>query len=113
MTEVMRSDGKAVDITLTQTVEKGDLIVEDKFFGFACAAGVSGDDIALDISLREFEVTVGSGVTAAKGDILYITSAGVITNTSTSNKPCLKVTVAKDSNNVVWGILLPQMTNQA
>ncbi len=103
-----RSDGKAVDVTLTSTVLKDSVVVADGFFGIAMQNGSSGDQIALEIDQVENEVVVPEGVTAAKGDVLYITSAGVITNTSSGNKAFLKVTAAKDSNNVVWGVLLPQ-----
>jgi hypothetical protein len=46
-------------------------------------------------------------LTGAKGDIIYIDSAGDLSNDNT-DKPFMKVTVAKDSNNYVWGVLLPQ-----
>ncbi len=102
-----RSDGQAVDVVLTAAATKDGLYVVDGFFGIAMQDGVSGDTIALEIAQVENEIVVGSGVTAAKGDVLYVSTAGVVTNTDT-DKAFLKVTVAKDSNNVVWGILLPQ-----
>lgn len=70
---------------------------------------VSGETIALEIAQREHEINIGS-VAGAKGAILYITAAtGAITATAGSGKaPFAKVTVAKDSNNVVWAVLLPQ-----
>lgn len=108
MAETFRSDGKAVDVTVSADVEKGDVVVAEGFFGIAMGDASSGEDVALEIATREHEIVVPNGVTAAKGDVLYITSAGVITNTSSNNKAFLKVTVAKDSNDVVWGVLLPQ-----
>ena len=108
------SDGKSVPVTLKAAVTKGDDIVgpaktEDGFFGFPFEDGASGDTINIDVSQREYELEVPEAVTAAKGDTLYLdSSTGAITDTSTDNTPFLKVTVAKDVNNIVHGILLPQ-----
>lgn len=104
---MLYSDGKAVNVTLTSTVAKGDPVVADGFFGIAMSAGSSGDDIALEIEQRVHEIEVGAGITAAKGDVLYIDEDGAVTNTDTDT-PFMKVLVAKDSNNVVEGLLLPQ-----
>jgi hypothetical protein len=71
------------------------------------ADGSSGDTIAIEIALREHEIEVGAGITAAKGDILYIDTSGDITNDS-GDTPFMKVTSAKDANNIVWGVLLAQ-----
>lgn len=102
-----RSDGKAVDVTLDAAVEKNDPVLQEGWAGIALADGDSGDTIAIEVE-REHEIVVGSSVTAAKGDILYISDAGVITNTNT-DRPFMKVTIAKDANDVVAGKLLPQM----
>lgn len=108
MAETLRSDGKAVDVTLTEAKEKGSVVVVDGFFGITMASGSSGDTVAIEIAQREHEIAVPADVTANKGDVLYLTSAGVIDDESSGNTAFLKVTVAKDSNNYVWGILLPQ-----
>lgn len=107
MAETLRSDGKAVEVTLTATVAKGDVLLLDKFFGIAMEAGVSGDIIAIEIAQREHEIAIPEAVSAAKGDVLYLDASGVITATNTDT-PFLKVTKEKDANNYVWGILLPQ-----
>jgi len=107
--ETLRSDGKAVDVVVAKAIVKGDVVVAEGFFGIAMNDAASGDTIAIEVAQREHELVVGSGITAAKGAILYVSAAGVITNTN-SDKAFLKVTVAKDSNNYVWGILLPQLT---
>lgn len=107
MSETLRSDGKAVDVTLTSTVSKGDVVLVDGFFGIAMQSGSSGDVVALEIAQREHEIEIPSELSADKGDILYLNSSGVITTTS-SDTPFMKVTKAKDANNYVWGILLPQ-----
>ena len=110
--ETLRTDGNAIDIDLTQTVEKGDYFVDDEYFGIAMEAGSSGDTIAMEIAQRVHEISIGE-LTGAKGDIIYITTAGVLTTTVGTNKPFMKVVQEKDSNNYIWGLLLPQMTTQA
>jgi hypothetical protein len=107
MPDTLRSDGKAVEVTLLSTKAKGQVVLLDGFFGITMQAGSSGDTVAIEIASREHEILVPSGVTAAKGDVLYLSSAGVVTNTI-SDTPFLKVTKAKDANYYVWGILLPQ-----
>lgn len=107
MAETLRSDGKAVDVTLNKTVSKGDVVLQEGFFGITMQAGSSGDTVALEIAQREHEIQVPANVTAGKGDVLYLDASGTITNSS-SDTPFLKVTEAKDANNYVWGILLPQ-----
>lgn len=108
MAETLRSDGKAVDVTVTGTVTKGDVVLAEGFAGIAMQDAVSGETIALEIATREHEINLGAGVSGAKGAVIYLTSAGALTNTVGSNKPFCKVTVAKDSNNICWAVLLPQ-----
>lgn len=108
MAETLRSDGKAVDVVVTADVTKGDVVLVDGFHGIAMGSAASGEEVALEIATREHEITVPGSVTAPKGTTLYLTSAGVITATATGNRAFAKVTVAKDANNVVWAVLLPQ-----
>lgn len=110
MASSLRSDGKAVDIAYNYSTpkEKGNPVLIDGFHGILMDNASSGETVAIEIATREHEITVPGGVTAAKGAILYITSAGVITNTKSGNRAFLKVTEAKDSNNIVWGVILPQ-----
>lgn len=110
MADTLRSDGKAIDIVLTEVVEKGSVVLYNGFFGITMASGSSGDTVAIEIAQREHEIAIPEGLTANVGDILYLSSAGVITTTNT-DKPFMKVTVAKDANNYVWGVLLPQYTD--
>lgn len=108
--ETLRTDGNAVDVVFTGGTpqEKGTPWVDDGFFGILMAAASSGDTVAMEIAQRVHELVVGSGITAAKGDILYISAARAITNTA-SDTPFMRVVKAKDANNVVWGLLLPQV----
>ena len=114
--ESLRSDGNAVEIVyngvnagVTGPVEKGVPVLQDGFFGITMQAASSGETIAIEIQLREHEILIDSRLTAAKGDILYLSTDGTITTTNTDT-PFLKVTVAKDANDYVWGVLLPQKT---
>jgi len=109
MAETLRSDGNAVDVTVVTTVTKGDVVSVEGFAGIAMQDAVSGEEIALEISQREHEINVG-GIAAAKGAVLYVvTATGALSVTDDgTTKPFCKVTVAKDSNNYVWAILLPQ-----
>jgi predicted RecA/RadA family phage recombinase len=106
------SDGKAIDVTLAAATTKGTLVVAQGWVGIALADGGIGDTIAIEVE-REHEIVVPGGVTAAKGDILYVpTTAGnaVVTNTATNNKAFGKVTVAKNAANAVTFKFLPQLT---
>lgn len=107
MTDTLRSDGKAVDLDITSDVEKGDIVVAESWHGIAQHDASSGETVAVEIAAREHEIEVGEGITAAKGDILYVDSNGDITDDS-GDTAFMKVTSAKDANNIVWGILLPQ-----
>jgi hypothetical protein len=116
-----RSDGKAVLVTAVSSFDKGTFVRKNRgvnvsWYGFACEDAESGDQLNLDISASEFELVIPADVDAAVGAILYIVKAtGEITDDETTggedNVPFMKVTVEKDSNNVVWGIQLPQLFN--
>jgi hypothetical protein len=109
--DTLRSDGKAVEVTLVSTKAKGSVVYLEQFFGITMQSGSSGDTVAIEIAQREHEILVPSDVVAAKGDILYVnTSTGVIDDNDAGTVPFLKVTKAKDANDYVWGILLPQLT---
>ena len=103
----LRTDGKAVEVTLTEVTAKDELVNLDGFFGITMQAGSSGDTVAIEIAQRVHEITVPEGVTADKGDILYVDSDGTITNDDTDTQ-FGKVVQAKDSNDYVWVLLLPQ-----
>jgi len=108
--ENLRSDGNAVDVTSNAAYDKGDVVYQENFFGIAMEDCASGDTLAIEIQQREFEIVIPNGLTGAKGGILYLDATGIITETIT-DKPFLKVTKAKNTNDAVWGILLPQYTD--
>jgi len=110
------SDGKAVNVALVATVAKGAVIYADKWLGLAGEDGESGDTIALVADDREYQFKVPSGLSVAKGDIVYITVATVTghypddeaytTSAGAGHLAFFKATAAKDSNNIVTGIML-------
>lgn len=114
----LESDGKAVHVSLTSSVNKNQLVVVEGWLGIASDDGISGDTIALSIDEREYQVTVPSGLAVAKGDKIYIEVADLTghipddtaySTTSGAGKVAFfKATAAKDGNNVVLGKMLPQ-----
>ena len=58
MAETLRSDGKAVDVTVNATITKGDAVSQDGFQGIAMQDAVSGETIALEIAQREHEIVL-------------------------------------------------------
>jgi hypothetical protein len=110
------SDGKAVNVALLYTVAKGAVIYAESWLGLAGEDGLSGETIALVADDREYQFVVPAGLSVAKGAIVYITVATVTghypddeayTTTAGSGKVAFfKATAAKDSNNVVTGVML-------
>jgi len=112
----LESDGKAVAVTLSAAVTKGAVMYAEGWLGIAAGDGASGDTIACVVDDREYQFKVPAGLSVAKGVIVYITVA-----TTTGNYPddeayttsagagkwaFFKATAAKDSNNIVTGIML-------
>jgi hypothetical protein len=110
------SDGKAVDVDLLYTVAKGAVAVVEGWVGIAGAAGVSGDEIALAVDNREYQVEVPTGLSVSKGDIIYITVATITghypddeaytTSAGEGKVAFMKATADKDANDIVTGIML-------
>jgi hypothetical protein len=108
--ETFRSDGKAVDVVVDKAVEKGDPILAQGWHGISMGNAASGGVVAVEVAEREHLINVGA-VAAAKGAILYLTPAGALSATSNTgaNRAAFKVTKAKDSNNVCWAKILPNL----
>lgn len=110
------SDGNAVNVTLSYTVLAGAVAYVEGWLGIAGGGGVSGEQIALETDDREYQVVVPAGLAVGKGQIVYITVATVTghypddeaytTSAGAGKVAFMKATAAKDSNNVVTGILL-------
>lgn len=98
------TDGKAVEVTIPSgvTVVKDQAVNIDGWHGIAMEDGAAGDVIAIEVASRVHTIEVGSTITAAKGDVLYITKDDTnVVNNTTTDRPFGKVVVAKDSNNIV------------
>jgi hypothetical protein len=111
------SDGRAVNVTLDAgDVVKGAVIYAQGWLGIAGEDADSGDTLALIADDREYQFEVPAGLTVNKGDIVYITVAtrtghypddeAYTTSAGAGKWAFFKATAAKDSNNVVTGIML-------
>jgi hypothetical protein len=106
------SDGKTIRVT----APAGGVVVHgfyraSKFHGFAQTSQAAGQEVDLEIDPRAVHrFAVPGGLTANKGDILYIPAAGTgianLTATATGNFPAIMVTSTKDGNNIIEGFAL-------
>lgn len=116
-TTIPESDGNAVTVALIASVEQGQVAYAGGWLGVVAARDAdSGDSVAL--SLRgEYQFQVPSSLSVAIGDIVCVDITQVTGHTpdsaaynksavSSTNLTLFKATSAKDSNNVVTGILL-------
>jgi hypothetical protein len=110
------SDGKAVNVTLTAAVIKGQVAVVEGWLGIAGENGAIGDTIALICDDREYQFMVPAALPVVKGDTVFVTIATVTghtpqdaayTTAAGAGKLALfKATAAKAANNMVTGIML-------
>lgn len=105
-------DGKAIEfVAPTGGVVAGQFYRNSGWNHIATVTAAQTETYEGQIDPTEvFRVNVGAGITANKGDVIYIPTAGAgvaqLTNTAAGNIPALKVTDAKDSNNVCEARLL-------
>ena len=78
------SDGNRWNWTATAAKSSGDVIQASGLVGIALADAVTGDVIALDL-YGEYRLTKPTGMAVAAGAGVYVTSAGALSATSTSN----------------------------
>lgn len=113
------SEGRAVQFTAEYTIGARMPALFDKFIGVTTNSGNSGETVVLDIEQVEYQIDVGDSLDPSVGDVIYVTVASVteheIPNTAltttadgANTRAFLKVTSAKDANNIVTGILMPQ-----
>lgn len=110
------SDGKATNVSLTAAVVKGAVMYAEGWLGIAGGDGASGDTVACIVDEREYQFKVPAGLSVAKGVIVYITVAtttghypddeAYTTSAGAGKWAFFKATAAKDSNNIVTGIML-------
>lgn len=102
------SDGKAVRVTASKKVEAQKFCLIDGFFGVALKDAEIGEELELQIEQAEYETDNIVTTEAFKaGDLIYWNNSK-FTTTATDNRLVGRVTEGKDSNNVIWFILLPQ-----
>ena len=110
------NDGKAVNVTLTAAVAKGQVVVAQGWVGIAESNGAIGETIALAIDDRAYQFTVPAALAVAKGEIIYLVLASVTGHTpqdaaytkvpAAGSVAFFKAMEAKDANNVVIGRML-------
>lgn len=112
VTRAKISDGKSITVRVPsgKTVQSQNFYLIDGFFGVAMQDGRENDDIVLQIEQAEYETDniVTSEAFAMGATIYWDKAANKFTVTSTNNRLVGKVTSPKDSNNVIWFLLLPQ-----
>lgn len=110
------SDGDAVNVTLTATVDGKQLAYVGGWAGITGESGASGDAIALDVAPVERQFEVPAALSVSAGDIVYIDTAqvtghtpddaGYATSAGAGLIPIFKATADKDANDIVTGILI-------
>jgi hypothetical protein len=116
------SDGKAINVTLSYTVEALQVAVVESWAGITMESGDSGETIALEIQAGvERQLEVPSTLAVAKGDIIYLTvatltghtpqDAAYTTSAGAGKIAFAKATAAKDANNVVTVVMLGHLAS--
>ncbi|HBG7675671.1 TPA: DUF2190 family protein [Clostridioides difficile] len=112
ITRAKISDGKSVRVILSdgESTKTQQFYLINGFFGVAMQDGEKGDEVTLQIEQAEYETdNIVTSETFEAGELIYWdNTAKKFTTTSTSNRLVGRVTDGKDSNNVIWFILLPQ-----
>jgi len=110
------SDGKSVKVTVPEstTIEAGKFYLLDGFLGCAVQSVTTEAEetaeVTLNIEAAEFETDqIDTADAFAKGDKVYWDSGNNrFTTVATDGVFAGVVTVAKDINNVIWFVLVPQ-----
>lgn len=84
MAKNQRGHGKRVRFVASAARTSGDFVYEDGFHGVVVADVANTEVGVLDIEQVEHEVDLVS--TAARGDMIYITTAGALTKTEGTNR---------------------------
>lgn len=102
-------DGKSVRVTATQKVKSGGFYEIGGFFGAAMQSANSGEDVVLNIEQAEYETDqIETTDEFEPGDLIYFKD-GEFTTDETDARLVGRVTRGKDSKNVIWFILGPQV----
>lgn len=105
------SDGKSVRVAANEAVEEGKLYLIGGFFGMAVQSVGAGEDVVLSIEQAEYETDqINTEEAFAVGTTIYYDEVlKKLTETPGTNRKVGRVTAAKDTNNVIWFILGPQV----
>lgn len=115
------SDGQSVQLTLSYTVAAKQVAVINGWVGVTETAGESGDEVAVSVQQCERQFTIPSSLDPAIGSIVYIEIADLTghtpddtaysTTAGAGKVAFFKTTSAKDANDVVTGIVLPNLAS--
>lgn len=112
------NEGKSVTLPVTATVEGNQIAVVSGWLGITANRAESGENVALTIDRRGYQLQVPTALAAEVGDTIYIDLTDLTGHTPDSTaysksagagkKALLRVTEAQDANDWVIGILLPE-----
>lgn len=113
------NDGKSVKVTVPEntTIEAGKFYLLDGFFGCAMQSVTTGAgetaEVILNIEQAEYETDqINTSDAFSKGDVVYYDATNKVLTTGDgagANRKVGRVTVPKDTNNVIWFVLGPQV----
>lgn len=78
------SGGQAVNVVPIAEVDAGQIAYVDGWLGIAGGDAASGEDLALDISRREYQIQIPTSLDVNIGDVVYIDVADLTGNTPDS-----------------------------
>lgn len=111
------SDGKSVRAIVPENteIEAQALTEVGGWLGFPSLEVKTGAgetaEVVVTIAQEEFETDLIDETQDFKAGtkVYWDSTAGILTETETGNRPAGRVTVGKDANNVIWFILGPQV----
>ncbi|MAU11114.1 MAG: hypothetical protein CL607_14940 [Anaerolineaceae bacterium] len=111
-----KSDGNAVDVTLSHSISGRKPILVNNIPGFPHESGDSGDMRAISADGAVYRVDIGASLTPSIGDTIYVTVASVTaheipaaaysTSSGAGKVPFVRVLSEKDANNFIDGKLI-------
>ncbi len=115
------SDGQSVKVTVPEntTIVQGNFYLLDGFFGMAIRGVATGAgetaQAVLNLEEAEYEtsqINTGDAFTVG-AKVYYNSSTGLLTTTAEGSRFVGVVTQAKDSNNVIWFLFMPNSAEVA
>lgn len=107
------SDGRSVKVTVPAgfgAVEAGKFYRISGFFGMAMQDAAEGEQVVLTIQQAEYETSqINTADAFNVGDAVYFDDTNKVLTTAENGQAVGRVTSAKDANNVIWFVLIPQV----